>query len=274
MTINAISEGSDAGQDGSLATIGLGADLRGALVRALLLAENDTGKNNAGKDNAGENNAMDLRYRMSVFGVDVDREYFAFRADPGPGRTAEQLAVEMAVADPVVFTSGATADLDGVLAGFLAAPPVQPNAGVVGIGPPCSPDRLWYSFQLATRALDVARAFALTGTHSFEGLGLLPTVLADADVGESLRRRYLQPLRGRGAAPEILTALRAYFDCDMQVDAAASALSLHPNTMRNRIRRFEELTGARLRDPIGALEVWWALRSTALAVAGPSGRKA
>jgi len=34
--------------------------------------------------------------------------------------------------------------------------------------------------------------------------------------------------------------------------------------MRYRLGRFEELTGASLRDPVAAFEVWWALERASL----------
>jgi DNA-binding PucR family transcriptional regulator len=46
----------------------------------------------------------------------------------------------------------------------------------------------------------------------------------------------------------------------MHVERAAERLFVHPNTLRYRLARYEELTGTNLRDPLAAFEVWWALR--------------
>ena len=43
------------------------------------------------------------------------------------------------------------------------------------------------------------------------------------------------------------------------------ALHIHPNTLRHRLRRFEEATGATLRDPRNLVELWWALERRRLA---------
>jgi DNA-binding PucR family transcriptional regulator len=43
------------------------------------------------------------------------------------------------------------------------------------------------------------------------------------------------------------------------VDAAARELFVHPNTLRHRLTRFEETTGASLRDLESLAEIWWAL---------------
>jgi DNA-binding PucR family transcriptional regulator len=45
----------------------------------------------------------------------------------------------------------------------------------------------------------------------------------------------------------------------MRIDDTARALHVHANTLRHRLRRFEEATGANLRDPRVVVELWWAL---------------
>jgi DNA-binding PucR family transcriptional regulator len=89
-------------------------------------------------------------------------------------------------------------------------------------------------------------------------------IATDEDLNEALRRRYLFPLDVSTRAEEITTSLRAYFTAGRHVDQAAAELSVHPNTLRYRLVRFEELTGTRLRDPLVALEVWWALEAESM----------
>lgn len=45
----------------------------------------------------------------------------------------------------------------------------------------------------------------------------------------------------------------------MNIPAAARSIPVHVNTLRYRLRRFEELTGADLGDVDGLIEVSWAL---------------
>jgi DNA-binding PucR family transcriptional regulator len=52
-----------------------------------------------------------------------------------------------------------------------------------------------------------------------------------------------------------------YLECGMHVERTAEKLVVHPNTVRYRIGRFEELTDASLRDVSVAGEVWWALQA-------------
>jgi DNA-binding PucR family transcriptional regulator len=46
---------------------------------------------------------------------------------------------------------------------------------------------------------------------------------------------------------------------DQNIDAAAQELFVHPNTLRHRLVRFEETTGANLRNIEQLAEIWWAL---------------
>ena len=48
---------------------------------------------------------------------------------------------------------------------------------------------------------------------------------------------------------DYIRSLRAFFDHAGDVPKAAEALLLHPNTLRYRLRRMQELTGLDLKDP-------------------------
>jgi hypothetical protein len=201
-----------------------------------------------------------VRHQLSVYGIDSDRDYVAFCARPRIGHGHDELTRELSGAESGRLGDGLVAYVDGNVIGFLATPPTDVRTGVVGIGPPRRTERLAESFQSASRAMRCAQAFEQSGVHRVETLGLLPTILADSDVGESLRRRYVWPVAELESLPDLLHTLRTYFACGMHVHRAATALFLHPNTLRYRITRFKELTGANLRDPASAMEVWWALQ--------------
>lgn len=65
---------------------------------------------------------------------------------------------------------------------------------------------------------------------------------------------------------ELLETLRAWFAARFDVRRAAAALHVHPNTLRYRLRRFEQLTGADLHDPDLCLSLWLQLRADQLTV--------
>ena len=52
---------------------------------------------------------------------------------------------------------------------------------------------------------------------------------------------------------------------DGSIDATATALGVHANSVRKRLERFEERTGRSPRDSEAAIELWWALQASRLA---------
>jgi hypothetical protein len=233
-----------------LPEVRLASELRVRVARILLL---------------GEAGSVGRRLEASLIGLDIDRVYTTFRARTRPGYRRDELTAELGLAGAEHPRETLAAELDEDVIGLLPEPPGTVTSGVVGVGPAAPPDRLVESFQLASRAMEAAQAFGLTGVHAFGDLGLLPTIVADTDMGEALWRRYVLPVDAVEYGPETVTALRTWFDCGMHVDRAAARLTLHPNTLRNRIARFEALTGADLRDTAVAMQVWWALHYAALA---------
>lgn len=246
--------GIDLSADGGPTEVGLGLGLRSRVARLLLL---------------GTPGAVGRRVEAGVLGIDTDRNYLTFRARPKPGCRREALAAELTSIGAGQDQVAMAAEVDGDVIGFSTEPLGAVAGGVVGVGPVAAFDQLADSFQLASQAMDVAVAFGLTGAHAFDDLGLLPTILADTDVGQTMWLRYLQPLARVESGVEIVYTLRTYFACGMHVDRAAAALTLHPNTLRNRISRFEELLGADLRDVNVAMQVWWALQYGTLIDEGP-----
>jgi PucR-like helix-turn-helix protein len=208
-----------------------------------------------------------IRAHAESCGIDISREYVAIRADDDPdGRTQRERQLGFHGTTTPRF--GLVAMIDGDLAGFLLRAPAGELPFAVAVGPPRPIDRLTESFELATRTHATMRAFALTGVEELDALGMLPAVVADRAVGDALVRRFLEPLAS--SRTEIAASLRALFEADMHVETAAEQLFVHPNTLRYRINRFEELTGANLRSQRSAAEVWWALQRDAILAPSPS----
>lgn len=221
---------------------------RGSLVRGVLL---------------GTVPAAEVRVQLDGYRLDPAAEYHAVRARPAAGAEPSTIARPLGVDDAHLTGRGLLALLDGDVAGFLRRLPPGDLPGVVGVGPACPMERLGESFRLATRALATAEAFGLTGVREFGDLGLLPAILADRDVGKELHRRYVAPVGSTAAAKEVITSVRAYLAAARHIETAAAELTVHPNTVRYRLARFEELTGADLRDTRVAAEVWWVLTELA-----------
>ena len=210
---------------------------------------------------AGTLDAGELRLQSATFGLDADRLYVPFRARAvGTATLPRRVAVALAGDD------GLVTGVDRDFAGIAAAAPVAMPRVVCGIGPPSRLEALPAGFASASRALQTAVAFGQDGTLSLADLSIRPAILADEALGDAFVARYLEPLAGMGRlGAELETTLRAWFDQEMRVEDTAKALHVHPNTLRHRLRRFEEATGATLRDPRDLVELWWALEHRRLA---------
>lgn len=206
----------------------------------------------------------EMRAGVEGYGLDPDRQYRAVRARPTQNMPADRLERLLGAAPGGHDPRGVTALIDRDLCGFVDRPPPETTDAAIGLGPVTSLDGLESSFRQASRAALTAAAFGLRGVYDLGRLGLLPAVVADDDVGDQMVRRYIDPLGDTGAGRDVLATVRHYLDGGMRVDTTASALFVHENTVRYRLRRFEQSTGADLRDPPSALEVWWGLQRSRL----------
>ncbi|GAB1811535.1 PucR family transcriptional regulator [Mycobacterium sp. MUNTM1] len=206
----------------------------------------------------------ELRIQAEMYGLDPAGEYIAVRARLGEDVAQCQVEQALGLHDSTRGRCGLCALVDDDAAGFLNQAPPKDVDGVVGFGPPRSLERLAESYRSAARALVTAEACGFRGSYDIASLGLRPAVALDAEVGELLRRRYLEPLAAASSAGELIATLRAYLACGMHVERTATKLFVHQNTVRYRIGRFEELTRKSLGDTEVLLEVWWALELSAM----------
>jgi DNA-binding PucR family transcriptional regulator len=162
--------------------------------------------------------------------------------------------------------------VDGEVWGLVARrPEVAPEQGTVGLGTAAELGAVDASFSLAARALETAAAFELTGVVGIDDLSLRPVIMSEDHLGDRLVRRYLEPLGELGDFGATLEhTVREYLANDSRIDDSARALIIHPNTLRHRIDRFQQLTGADLHRTEDVIEVWWALERRR-AVPGPPG---
>jgi len=204
---------------------------------------------------------VEAESRAAAYGLLPGARYVALRGRPSPeGDLGElQRAVELSggsdAGGPLV------AVLDGDLWGLVSrAPAIEPGQGVVGLGVAADLSEAHTSFKLAGRALETAIAFGLAGVVSIDDLSLKPVILSEAHLGERLVRRYLDPLGELGEFGRTLEhTVQEYLASGMRIDESAKTLIVHPNTLRHRLDRFHQLTGADLRRTEDVIEVWWAL---------------
>ena len=210
---------------------------------------------------SGTLDPAELRLQSATFGLDADRAYVPFRA-----RAAERGTLPRRAAVTLAGDDGLVTGLDRDFAGLAARRPAGLPRVVCGVGPPARLEALPAAFASASRALQTAVAFGQEGALTLGDLSIRPAILADDALGDAFAARYLEPLAGLGRlGAELETTLRAWFDQEMRVEETARALHVHPNTLRHRLKRFEEATGATLRDPRDLVELWWALERRRLA---------
>lgn len=204
----------------------------------------------------GSLDAQELRAQALPHGLDAARDYRAFRAR---GDTR----VPLYVIERALLAGGAhlVGILDGDLAG-IASTRLTMDLGTVtvGMGPPSSLSVLPTSFAEATRVLRCAVDFAMYGVLDQDALGLRVAVSVEDSIGDLLVERLLAPLRQlRSGGSAVEEAVRAYLAEGQRIEPAARSLFVHPNTLRYRLRKFQEATGADLTSTETLVQVWWAL---------------
>ncbi|WP_114855012.1 CdaR family transcriptional regulator [Brachybacterium sp. YJGR34] len=175
--------------------------------------------------------------------------YAALRCEVPPGAHPEQMRRRLADtgslpgAPAIIVTDGRTCF------GAVSTTPTDPGAPA-GRGPFGTPAQLPVSDRTATDALHLARRLGRSGVQSLETLGWRLAAASRPDVWRHDAERFLTPLASQGDfGDELLAAVRAWAETGQSIPRAAAALVVHPNTVRYRLRRFQELTGTDLSDP-------------------------
>ncbi|MFT4011084.1 MAG: helix-turn-helix domain-containing protein [Nocardioidaceae bacterium] len=129
-------------------------------------------------------------------------------------------------------------------------------------GATIGPLRPWQQVSASYRRALQARQ---TGRSGDTDAHLVELVLgADAEALEDLRTRALAPLAGLspGSRTKLTETLRAWLLHHGRRDEIATALYVHPQTVRYRVGQLRELFGDRLTDPTSILELTVALGPT------------
>jgi DNA-binding CsgD family transcriptional regulator len=138
----------------------------------------------------------------------------------------------------------------------------------VAVGPAVPLAEAADSLRWATRALGLMRRGVLPRKDLLYCADHLSTLLlyADEALQQALSRRVLAPLAELPAPQrERLTETAlAWLQSGRSVATVADRLHVHPQTVRYRLRRLDELFGDRLRDPDCHLDLELALRAEAL----------
>jgi hypothetical protein len=118
------------------------------------------------------------------------------------------------------------------------------------------------AYRNAGRIAAAATALGRSGVSTVDDLGVDLLVVEDDLVGPALATRYLDRLDALGEFGGLLIdSVAAYFENGQRMHDAATSLGVHANTLRYRLAKFEDATGADLHRPRDVAEVWWALRA-------------
>lgn len=194
----------------------------------------------------------------SVF--DADGEYAAVRCITHDGVGLK----DMAALERTGSASRRAAVLGlvgGECVGIVARRPEPPTGMLVAVGPTVPLSEIKRSFTIADKACHVAHHLRRRGIQTMDSLTWRLAAVDEPEVTELLRARYIEPLRAEGEfGRDIEKSVRRYLAKELNVPETARALSVHANTLRYRLRKFTELTGADLDTPATLMEVTWAFQ--------------
>jgi len=183
---------------------------------------------------------------------DLDRAARALGA-----RLVEAGAPHLATRRPGALTMLVQPDADADLTAALTSVAAAHPAVAIGVG---------RAVAAIAEARDSLRDAVLTADRAgasgddagrivrFEDLDLGDFVVSEIGP-ERLRPKVAAPLAVLRGNPPLEEALTAYFAHDLDVVAAAKALHLHPNSIRYRLSRVEQLLGRSLRSPATIAEL-------------------
>jgi DNA-binding PucR family transcriptional regulator len=115
------------------------------------------------------------------------------------------------------------------------------------------------AYRTAKGALDIAlRAGRTNAVVQLADLGVIGLLLQLEDSSQlaAFARRTLGPLLDYDEShqTDLLDTLRTYFGCRHDRNRAAGKLHIHPNTVTQRLRRIEQLSGVELAEPSVTLQ--------------------
>jgi len=195
-----------------------------------------------------------LTARAAAFDLDFSKPARVVLARGDPGMLRHDLSEALAGVPHLVSEHA------GCAVALIQAPLEQIEAAVpdcAGIGRPVGGiAAVRESLRDAELALE--RSASEGRSVAFEAFDLGTLLLSEASP-ERLEPKVAQIVAVLRENPALHEALVAYFDHDLDVRAAAAELHLHPNSLRYRLTRIEQLLGSSLKRPATIAELHIAL---------------
>lgn len=215
---------------------------------------------------AGSWSELDRSGTAAAYGVAAGERYVLVQAR---GSADELRRFDTSLARIATDTPVLSAEIDRDLVAVIPAArsDFQVTADLtVALSEPTPPSGLAEAHQVVVLVLDAAMALGRRGRVHLADVALHAGVLARPEIGRLFADRYIAPLRQAGEfGRQLLVTLPVWLDNGCRVEETALALYVHPNTLRHRIRRAEELLGVDLQDTRARFEIWWALAALGFA---------
>ncbi|MES9521906.1 PucR family transcriptional regulator [Streptomyces capoamus] len=223
----------------------------------------------------GTLSAAEVHGGAAIYGLDPSRPYRAVRAVPNGDVRPDALERSLESDGRRNGRCALLTVLDEAVVGVVEAKPEAGDLEVTaGLGPPTDLAAVHRSFHAAGRLLEAARAYGLRGVYDLGDLSWRVAVVSEPELATLLLDRYLRPLEAEGEFGALIEdSVREYLRRGRRIREVARSAHVHVNTVRYRLRRFEELTGTSLDAPDTAVELNWAMAARELA-GRPRGRAA
>jgi hypothetical protein len=209
---------------------------------------------------SGTASAGEIRTAIEPLGHDPHGHYHAVRVRPMPDFEMEEIERYLGTDTLAKNGGGLLALIDGDACGFVAELPRSAPPHAVGISSPVRLAEMQPAFKQATRALETALTLGFKGIFGIGDLGIHPALVVDTELGDVMMDRYVRPVLAHSGGDAILSTVERYLINDRSADITARELTLHSNTVRQRLAKFEDLTQRSLRDTEAVVELWWALQ--------------
>ncbi|OZC62859.1 hypothetical protein CH267_00475 [Rhodococcus sp. 06-621-2] len=205
----------------------------------------------------GTGNPAEMARACEQRGLDPAASYHAVRAHASDTtvlsavlQSLQRSGNEKAIVSPFRGEAlGLTADVPNPVAG-----------AIIAVGTALPLNEVAASFATASRVLDAALRLDRGGVVGVADLSWRVAAVNDAEVTQLLHQRYIEPFRDRGEFGEqLLDSVRHYLESDRNIAAAADSMYVHKNTLRYRLRKFEELVSASLESTNVLVELSWIL---------------
>jgi len=214
---------------------------------------------------SGTLDRTELAGQSVLFGLDPTARYSAVRGRSRGTGGIEPLRRQLEQRGSTAVRTALVGVIGGDLAGVVARRPADDLDLVLGVGPETALADVADSFRTAGRVLEAAWQLGRTGVLGLADMSWRLSAVADPEVSAYLVDRYLTPLRRHGEFGRLLRdTVRTFLANGLSTAATAAELVVHPNTLRHRLHKFGELTGASLTSTDVVVEVAWALELAAL----------